>query len=360
MDEKVNNTSNEGSNESSSRPISPIAELTRTVRNFFAELLDIQYQFTYDELNQELFNHNLDWKFRAQIDKFFKKLTEMEFGGREVTEEEVGAAAREAKSIIKRLSGYVQERPQSRSADWGKEGVFGKLKKITGIDLGIIRKRGDLLTPEEAEAEREKPARHMPSGLEEQPDQAEGKETHREHGPVYAHGPGQPESEPPPPPPYKSHGSRTPGESVESKALGRLGRLSERVGRARPALITRPSGPKMPRLRVINKLSLHKTAEPQLRAMTAGETGPHSAPTVNGILGNISAYAGNRVRLVGTIKFVNRIIEKTDFWYMFKDTTGKIVAVSKNTDKYEGRGTLRGVVKKTLTGEAFIEIESFN
>jgi hypothetical protein len=363
MEEEADNSSQESSgSEPARKRLSPIAELTRTVRNFFAELLDIQYQFTYDELNHELYNHNLDWKFRAQIDKFFKGLTEMEFGGREVTEEEVGAAAREAKSIIKRLSGYVQERPKSRSADWGKKGVFSKLKRITGLDIGASRKRGDLQTQEEAEAEKEKPVDRMPEGLQEEAEQPDEKETQQPKEQAHYHEPEQEAPEPPPPPPPKAdHKDHARGGSAEGRALGRLGRLSKRISRARPVIVSRsPRRPKELFIKPRKPLDSTKPTKPIKHGMTAGESGPHAAPTVEGILSNIAAFAGNRIRLVGTLKFVNRIIEKTDFWYMFEDTTGKIVAVSKNTDKYEGRGTLRGVVKKTLTGEAFIEIESFN
>ena len=107
-----------------------VSELSDTVRNFFASLLNINYAFTYDELNKELFSHNLDWKFRAQIDKFFKRLLEMEYGGRLVTEGEVSAAACEAEAIIKRLTGYMEERPLSRASSWGTKGFFGRIKNI--------------------------------------------------------------------------------------------------------------------------------------------------------------------------------------------------------------------------------------
>jgi len=256
-------------------------------------MLKIKYQFTYDELNQELFNHNLDWKFRAQIDKFFKKLTEMEFSGREIGDEEIEDIAREAQSIIRRLSGYTEERPQSRASSWANRGFFDRLKKATGISS--IKSRRMSRSSRRAAAERA------------------GRQATEGPGPVP---------------------------------------LPEKEGRAEEE-------PREKAAKTHEAKKPHKTRPPEPKPEPPPVHAEEEELSVDGITRNIEGFAGRKVRLRGTIKFVNKIIEKGDFWYMFSDSTGNIVAVSKLTDTYEGKGVLKGLVKKTLTGDAFIEIEGF-
>jgi len=282
--------------ETGTKPNKALSELSDTLRKFFANMLKIKYQFTYDELNQELFNHNLDWKFRAQIDKFFKKLTEMEFGGREVSDEEIEEIAREAQSIIRRLSGYTEERPQSRASSWANRSLLDRLKKATGI--GAIASRRRSRSSRRTAAEKGGRAEHPATG---------------DLGPV-------------------------PQPEKEDRAEGKPRTKAAKTEEAEKPATARPTEPK---------------PEPPPA---------HAEPeelSVDGITRNVNGFVGKKVKLSGTIKFVNKIIEKGDFWYMFSDSTGNIVAVSKLTDTYEGKGVLKGLVKKTLTGDAFIEIEGF-
>jgi len=309
---------------------SSIKELSDALRKFFANLLDIQYQFTYDELNEELFNHNLDWKFRAQIDLFFKRLNEMEFGGRQVSEHELHSAIREAEAIIKRLSGYVEERPQSRAAAWGNMSFLERVKRISGVSVGReilgIKRRLKSSFARHKEVPETPNIQHddLTTRVQEehiaatnQPERSESSDNDIGDVLPEPQAPTEPQASPeppePPPPPEPTHKRGLPPSAPEPSTVRKRG-----VG-------------------AIAQQSI----------------------CIEGLMRNLDAFAGKSIILKGTIKFVNKIIQKGDFWYMFTDNSGDIVAVSKKTGSYSGKGKLSGVVKKTLTGDAFIEIDGF-
>lgn len=77
------------------------------------------------------------------------------------------------------------------------------------------------------------------------------------------------------------------------------------------------------------------------------------------IFRDISKYENTPVKLRGRIFFVNRMLNEGNFWYMFSDDTANMVSLSKATDRYSGKGTLTGTIRKTLTEEVFIEIDHF-
>ncbi len=81
--------------------------------------------------------------------------------------------------------------------------------------------------------------------------------------------------------------------------------------------------------------------------------------SVNYINSHLDDFINKDVILIGNISFLKRIMKTGHFWYSFSDGTADIVAVSKSIGTYNGRGTLRGTVKKTGTGQAYIDIIIF-
>ena len=257
-------------------PEKSIAELSKTLRKFFANLLDIKYQFTYEELREELRKLKIDRESKKEIETFFKGLVEMQYGGGKIKKEDADMAAKKASLIIQKVSGYAEEEPEPKP----KPGRSKIVKKILG-GMGRMAGMRDIISKGRA------------------------------------------------------------GTFFEGKSGTGNGIMKDTPSES--AVIE--AGKK-----AVDKGGIESEAI-QYRKL--------SAPSAKEITENIDAFTGKEVKLKGSMAFVNRIPGTGDFWYMFKDRTGNIVAMSSSTDKYAGTGTLRGTAKKTLSGEPFIRVKSF-
>jgi hypothetical protein len=70
------------------------------VRRYFKSLFKLKYEFTYEELINEIELQNISPTFKSVLKKFFIRSTEMEFSGKKVSREELRAMISELKQIV--------------------------------------------------------------------------------------------------------------------------------------------------------------------------------------------------------------------------------------------------------------------
>jgi hypothetical protein len=70
------------------------------VRRYFKSLFKLKYEFTYEELIDEIELQNISPTFKSVLKKFFIRSTEMEFSGKNVSREELMAMISELKQIV--------------------------------------------------------------------------------------------------------------------------------------------------------------------------------------------------------------------------------------------------------------------
>lgn len=109
------------------------------MRRYFRNLLDLNYEFTYEELIEEITNRNLSSVFKKVLEDFFNRSLEMEYSGKSVSKEELKAMISEFKVILSMTS---QEPLKTQELIPGKK--LGKLdsmfSKITGAEEALRKK----------------------------------------------------------------------------------------------------------------------------------------------------------------------------------------------------------------------------
>jgi hypothetical protein len=70
------------------------------VRKYFKSLFDLKYEFTYEELMNEIDSRKLSPTFKSVMKKFFERSIEMDFSGKTVSEQELRAMLSEFKQIV--------------------------------------------------------------------------------------------------------------------------------------------------------------------------------------------------------------------------------------------------------------------
>jgi len=259
-------------------PDKVVDHVSNVLRKFFAGFLDIKYQFTFDELSDELKKRSIDGEPRSDIETLFRNLDEMQYSGGRITQDDAEKVKSEAAEIIRKVSGYAEvKQPKGPYYAGGLLGLLSRLGKPG-------QKIGDML------------------GVKLGPAQMPG--------------------------------------AAATDAVDRLSHEEQPV--------TAGKGSSM-----MDELesSIQLSKIPPMR---------RQAMDIIDLVTNLDTFDGKPVSLSGSIIFVNTIVEVGDFWYMFRDGTGSIVAFSKMTNKYAGKGTLKGIMRKTLSGEGFIEIENFD
>jgi hypothetical protein len=76
-------------------------ELMRIVRAFISGLLKIEYEFTYEELCNEITKHKISTPLRIMIITFFKRLSEINYKGHKISKKELIGFIKEARIIAK-------------------------------------------------------------------------------------------------------------------------------------------------------------------------------------------------------------------------------------------------------------------
>lgn len=75
-------------------------EFSVMIREFFKKQFNIEYEFTYEELGKELNLRKLDRTLVHVLSSFFKRITEIEFGGGAITKDELRVLIIETREII--------------------------------------------------------------------------------------------------------------------------------------------------------------------------------------------------------------------------------------------------------------------
>lgn len=102
------------------------------VRLFFAELFKIKYEFTYEELSNELERRRIDKNLKEKILFFLKKLSVVEYSDERLSESELKKLLNEFLKLFERLTFNEQK---------VKETMIGKILRFLRIKKPIIKKK---------------------------------------------------------------------------------------------------------------------------------------------------------------------------------------------------------------------------
>ena len=102
--------------------------LSTITRNFFREMLDLHYEFTYDELEQELRKRNK----RKELIDISKEISEMKYSGKRITKQELEALAGRIEQLVKKEQFRKEEAELkiSKAIVKGRSGFFSKISQI--------------------------------------------------------------------------------------------------------------------------------------------------------------------------------------------------------------------------------------
>jgi hypothetical protein len=96
--EKLNKLEKQLSTKKETRYIS--SEFSKIVREYFREILNLKYEFTYEELLNELKKKGLDSEMESMLVSFFKKAIEVEYSKYRLRRRELHSLIDEAKEIV--------------------------------------------------------------------------------------------------------------------------------------------------------------------------------------------------------------------------------------------------------------------
>ena len=113
------------------------------VRLFFAELFKIKYEFTYEELSNELERRRIDKNLKEKILFFLKKLSVVEYSDERLSESELKKLLNEFLKLFERLTFNEQEIKETRL---DKILGFLRIKKPLIQKKEAGKKQNDLLT----------------------------------------------------------------------------------------------------------------------------------------------------------------------------------------------------------------------
>lgn len=102
--------------------------LSGITRDFFKELLDLHYEFTYDELELELRKRNK----RQELVDISKEISEMKYSGKRITKQELEAFAGKVEQLVKKEQLRKEEAGLKVSKAMAKDrkGFFSKISQI--------------------------------------------------------------------------------------------------------------------------------------------------------------------------------------------------------------------------------------
>ena len=96
------------------------------VRLFFAELFKIKYEFTFEELSNELERKRIDKNLKEKILFFLKKLSVVEYSNERLSESELGKLLNEFLKLFEKLT-FNEEKPEEIRIN--KILIFLRIKK---------------------------------------------------------------------------------------------------------------------------------------------------------------------------------------------------------------------------------------
>jgi len=103
-------------------------------RLFFAELFKIRYEFTFEELNNELEKKRIDKNLKEQITFFLKKLSVVEYSNETLSEQELKKLLSDFLKLFEKLTFNEQK---------VKETMLGKILRFLRIKGPAIQKKKD-------------------------------------------------------------------------------------------------------------------------------------------------------------------------------------------------------------------------
>ena len=107
------------------------SEFYDILRKFFAKIFKIKYQFTYEELRDELEKKKLDNRFQTRIDKFINKLTHIEYSNVTLTNERLKELITELKYLVKQLT--IIEKPEKKKVAKKLDSLKSRITKKANI-----------------------------------------------------------------------------------------------------------------------------------------------------------------------------------------------------------------------------------
>jgi len=103
-------------------------EFTNTIRQYFKTVFNVEYEFTYEEFLEELNKKDIDARLKKVLISFFKRIPQIEFGGTQLTKQELQSLIDEMHEIVNATSGIVAPHDELRK----------QLKKVQGKGLDRI------------------------------------------------------------------------------------------------------------------------------------------------------------------------------------------------------------------------------
>lgn len=120
-----------------------IKRLSQITREFFKVLFSLNYEFTYEELRNEMAARKIDPELQTSILSFFKRISEIEYGGYELSQFELRSLLNELRRIVTSAAGLYQKQLKQKQyydiASMKGSEVFdmimGAVKAINSNDL---------------------------------------------------------------------------------------------------------------------------------------------------------------------------------------------------------------------------------
>ncbi len=106
-------------------------EFSRIVREYFKYILNIDYEFTYNELLNEMKKKDINSEIEGLLVEFFKRATHVEFAGHKIRRRELQSLINEAKEVVHLTS---KEEPKKRLK---LIEMPGKIKDIDKVFIAI-------------------------------------------------------------------------------------------------------------------------------------------------------------------------------------------------------------------------------
>ncbi len=116
-------------------------EFSVIIREFFRQQFNIEYEFTYEELEKEFKTKKLKPALAHVLGSFFKRITQIEFGGGALTKDELKALIVEIREIIELTAENTGEKIMKEE---GKEEITGERieKKKERKKMEVIKIKG--------------------------------------------------------------------------------------------------------------------------------------------------------------------------------------------------------------------------
>ncbi len=92
-------------------------KLNKTMRGFFSELYDIEYEFAYVELNEELVKKDVSEDIRNAIIDYTMNMAESEYSNHAMTGQEFYYLLGKSIKIIEKVSQYTEEKPGEKQPE---------------------------------------------------------------------------------------------------------------------------------------------------------------------------------------------------------------------------------------------------